>query len=193
MSSCCLLSCRSRDPPPNTHAHTPSNPQKWIYLPNSAYFRGEPPSRTLFLRIGRYPDPPPSAAPPAVDARALQLRAAPLPYADSWCGIQMQDSVFADLPQSGDHTGTGGPGGAGGAGYGSLPWCHGLSSDADYYGPATVRPPFIYSTIPGFAGCAQIQSLGTSSSVQISRDFIGVTWLVFPSFTMWGVFFFGLR
>lgn len=78
------------------------------------------------------------------------MRAAALPVSDSACGIQVQDSAFADLqPQFGDQVlPAGGHCGLDGDGYAAsvspadappLPWCHGLSSDADYYGPAMVR------------------------------------------------------
>ncbi|XP_026234482.1 colorectal cancer-associated protein 2 isoform X2 [Anabas testudineus] len=108
----------------------------------------------------RYVDPHPAV--PAADAsgggaRALQLRTAPFP--DSSCAMQMQGGTLNDSQQqfgdmmltssgySGNNSSSsivgGGGGGGGGGGYSAslpppptypLPWCHGLSSDADYYG-----------------------------------------------------------
>ncbi|XP_037632384.1 colorectal cancer associated 2 [Sebastes umbrosus] len=103
----------------------------------------------------RYVDPPPP--PPAISpadssscgARGLQLRAASFPVADSSCN--MQESAFHDIQQqfgdmmlpsngySGNNNNTTGSASS----YNTslppppsfpLPWCHGLSSDADYYG-----------------------------------------------------------
>uniref|UniRef100_UPI0037E8382E colorectal cancer associated 2 n=1 Tax=Semicossyphus pulcher TaxID=241346 RepID=UPI0037E8382E len=105
----------------------------------------------------RYVDPPP-AAPHAADssscgARALQLRTASFPFSDSSCNIQMQDSTFNDIQQqfgdmmlpSNGYNGSNNNSSTGGcsSSYAAslpprptlpLPWCHGLSSDADYYG-----------------------------------------------------------
>ncbi|XP_041662844.1 colorectal cancer associated 2 [Cheilinus undulatus] len=103
----------------------------------------------------RYVDPPP-AVPQSADsdncgARALQLRTASFPFSDS-CSIQMHENVFDDNQQqlgdmmlpSNAYSGSNNhstPVGCGG--YTTplptrptfpLPWCHGLSSDADYYG-----------------------------------------------------------
>lgn len=102
---------------------------------------------------------PPTAVPPAeasgCSARALQLRAASFAFPDSSRNIQMHESSFSDIQQQfGDRMlpNNGYCGNAnvegGGGGYNAplsppstlpLPWCHGLSSDADYYGPGTVR------------------------------------------------------
>ncbi|XP_051254023.1 colorectal cancer associated 2 [Dicentrarchus labrax] len=121
----------------------------------------------------RYVDPPPAV--PTAEAsgceRALQLRAASFPFPDSSCSIQLQESTFNDIQQqfgdtmlpsngySGNYNNNsstgGGGGGGGGGGYNAslpppptlpLPWCHGLSSDADYYGP-------------GMAPCSSPESL----------------------------------
>ncbi|XP_035535684.1 colorectal cancer-associated protein 2 [Morone saxatilis] len=106
---------------------------------------------------GRYVDPP--TAVPTAEAsgceRALQLRAASFPFPDSSCSIQLQESTFNDIQQqfgdmmlpsngySGNNNNNNNSTGGGG-GYNAslpppptfpLPWCHGLSSDADYYGP----------------------------------------------------------
>lgn len=95
---------------------------------------------------------PPSVIPPAdssCGARAVQLRTAAFP--ESSCSIQMQDGSFNDIQQQfGDVMLPGnGYGGnninnpSGGISYSAslppptaspLPWSHGLSSDADYYG-----------------------------------------------------------
>ncbi|XP_068173489.1 colorectal cancer associated 2 [Antennarius striatus] len=91
---------------------------------------------------GRCVDPPP--APPAdassCSARALQMRTDSFPCLDSSCSIQMQESVFHDIQQqfedmtlpssgySGNNTHLPPPHDL------PSPWCHGLSSDADYYG-----------------------------------------------------------
>ncbi|XP_020500517.1 colorectal cancer associated 2 [Labrus bergylta] len=105
----------------------------------------------------RYVDPPP-AVPLAADsnscaARSIQLRTASFPFPDSSCNIQMQESTFDDiqqqlgdmmLPSNGfnvsnnNHSSTVGGGGCSASlpplSTLPLPWCHGLSSDADYYG-----------------------------------------------------------
>lgn len=101
----------------------------------------------------------PTAVPPTdssgCSARALQLRAASFAFPDSSRNIQMHESSYTDVQQQfGDrmlpnngYCGNGNVEGGGG-GYNAplsppstlpLPWCHGLSSDADYFGPATVR------------------------------------------------------
>ncbi|XP_029302729.1 colorectal cancer associated 2 [Cottoperca gobio] len=101
----------------------------------------------------RYEDPPP-AIPPAdarsCGARDFQLRAASFPVSDSSCNSHMQEqSHFNDIQQqfgdmmlpsngySGNYNNN-----TGSSYNASLPslatfpltWCHGLSSDADYYG-----------------------------------------------------------
>lgn len=85
-------------------------------------------SRTLLLPAGRYRGPPPAAAPPAGDARALQMRAA--------AAADLQQQFGDQVLPGGGHCG--GDGGLEGGGYAAEPWSHGLSSDADYYGPAMV-------------------------------------------------------
>ncbi|XP_042270374.1 colorectal cancer associated 2, partial [Thunnus maccoyii] len=114
----------------------------------------------------RYVDPPPAV--PQADtsgysARVLQPCAATFPVLDSSCSIQMQESTFNDsqqqfgdmmLPGNGYSVNSNSTvgGGGGGGGYSAslpplpsfpLPWCHGLSSDADYYdyGMAPCSPP----------------------------------------------------
>ncbi|XP_070685607.1 colorectal cancer associated 2 [Pempheris klunzingeri] len=97
---------------------------------------------------------PPTAVPAADDsscgARTHQTRGATLPFPDSSCSIQMQDSTFPDAQQQfvdvmlpsngygGNHDTT-----SGFSSYNTslppppalpLPWSHRLSSDADYYG-----------------------------------------------------------
>lgn len=85
------------------------------------------------------------------------MRATPLTLPDSSCNIQMQESTFSDiqqhfgdmmLPSNGysvNNNNNGCGGGGGGISYNTplppaptlpLPLCHGLSSDADYYGHA---------------------------------------------------------
>ncbi|XP_038548689.1 colorectal cancer associated 2 [Micropterus salmoides] len=104
----------------------------------------------------RYVDPPPSI-PPAdasnCSARALHLRATLFPVPDSSCNFQMQESTFNDVPQhfedlmlpsngySCNHNNNNNNGGGGGYDASPpppptfpLPWCHGRSSDADFYG-----------------------------------------------------------
>ncbi|XP_044058750.1 colorectal cancer associated 2 [Siniperca chuatsi] len=104
--------------------------------------------------LGRYVDPPP-AIPPAdsssCGATALQLRTASFPVPDGSCNIQMQESTFNDIQQqfgdmmlpsngcSGNNNNNTGGGGSHSASLPPpptfpLPWCHRLSSDADYYG-----------------------------------------------------------
>lgn len=95
---------------------------------------------------GRYQDLPPAA--PA---------AASFPLADSGsCSIQMQEGAFSDIQQqfvNDRMPSCSGGGGVEGGYSGSLsppaalpaPWCHGLSSDEDYYGPGTVRLPQFFS------------------------------------------------
>uniref|UniRef100_UPI003AAD24EF colorectal cancer associated 2 n=1 Tax=Centroberyx gerrardi TaxID=166262 RepID=UPI003AAD24EF len=79
-------------------------------------------------------------------ARALQLRAASFPVLDGACGIQMQESAFNDNQQQFVDVmlpGNGYSNNDNGNSYSAsllplpsfpLPWSHGLSSDADYYG-----------------------------------------------------------
>ncbi|XP_034556205.1 colorectal cancer-associated protein 2 [Notolabrus celidotus] len=103
----------------------------------------------------RYVDPPP-AVPHAADSnscgvRALQLRTASFPFPDGSCNIQMQESAFNDIQQqfgdmmlpSNGYSGNNNSTGGGGGGFTAslpprptlpLPWSHGLSSDADFYG-----------------------------------------------------------
>lgn len=111
-------------------------------------------------------DPPTSVPPAANGSCALQLRAAAFAFPEAPCDIQVQDSGFGDLQQpqqqqqqhygdrmasSSGYCATTGLENGGGSGYSAplsppqsalpLPWCHGLSSDADYYGPGMVGVP----------------------------------------------------
>ncbi|XP_040902658.1 colorectal cancer associated 2, partial [Toxotes jaculatrix] len=103
----------------------------------------------------RYVDPPAAITPADASgcgARALQQRTASF-HDDTPCNIQMQGDTFDDIQQqfgdmmlpsnfySGSNSNS--IGGGGGSSYSAsmlppptLPpsWCHGLSSDADYYG-----------------------------------------------------------
>ncbi|KAM9359108.1 colorectal cancer associated 2 [Symphorus nematophorus] len=102
----------------------------------------------------RYVDPP-TAAPPAdassCGARSLQLRAASsFPFPDGSCNIQMPGSAFNDIQQqfgdmmlpsngySGNNNNNNNNNNHSSGSYNTSlpppPWCHGLSSDADYYG-----------------------------------------------------------
>nr|XP_046244357.1 colorectal cancer associated 2 [Scatophagus argus] len=107
----------------------------------------------------RYVEPPTAALPQDANScgtRALQLLAASFDFPDNSCNIQMQESAINDIQQqfgdmmlpgngySGNNNSIGG--GGGGCSYNAplppppnlpLPWCHGLSSDADYYGQGT--------------------------------------------------------
>lgn len=97
---------------------------------------------------------PPTTVPPANSSNSLQLRAATFAFPDTSCNIQMQENGFGDIQQlfgdrmlpSGGYSAASGMEN-GGSGYSAslspasslpLPWCHGLSSDADYYGPGMV-------------------------------------------------------
>ncbi|KAK5869028.1 hypothetical protein PBY51_009992 [Eleginops maclovinus] len=107
----------------------------------------------------RHEDPPPAISPDDVrgcGAPAFQLSTATFPVPDSSCGSQMQEErSFNDIPQqfsdmmlpgnvySGNNNTSSSGGGGGGGSYSAslpapptlpLPWCHALSSDADYYG-----------------------------------------------------------
>ncbi|KAF1393644.1 hypothetical protein PFLUV_G00018180 [Perca fluviatilis] len=102
----------------------------------------------------RYVDPPPavpSADASSCGARAFQLRAASFPVPDGSCSTQMQESTFNDIGQqfgdmmlhsngySGNNNNNNYTGSSSNASLPPpptfpLPWCHGLSSDADYYG-----------------------------------------------------------
>lgn len=114
----------------------------------------------------RYVDPP-TAAPQAdggsCGARALQMRASSLSFPESSCNIQMQESTFNDIQQqfgdvmlpSNGYSGNNNNNNSGGISYNGslpppptlpLPLCHGLSSDADYYGQ-------------GNAPCSPLESL----------------------------------
>ncbi|XP_036943069.1 colorectal cancer-associated protein 2 isoform X2 [Acanthopagrus latus] len=107
---------------------------------------------------------PPTAIPPAdassCGARAQHVRFASFPCADGSCSIPTQESSFHDIqPQFGDlmlpsnsYSGSSNntSGGVGSGGYSTslpppaalpLPLCHGLSSDADYYGMAPCSSP----------------------------------------------------
>lgn len=98
---------------------------------------------------------PPTAIPPAdassCGSRAQHLRFASLPCPDGSCNIPAQESSYQDVqPQFGDvmlpsngYNGSSNNSSVGGGGYSAslpppaalpLPLCHGLSSDADYYG-----------------------------------------------------------
>ncbi|KAL7401118.1 hypothetical protein ABVT39_023226 [Epinephelus coioides] len=117
----------------------------------------------------RYVDPPPTAAPvdaSSCGARAFQLRTAQFPVPDSSCNNLMQQSTFNDIQEQFGDMVLPGNGYSGSnnnnnnnnshhspdSGYNAflpphptfqLPWCPGLSSDADYYGPgmAPCSPP----------------------------------------------------
>ncbi|XP_070826751.1 colorectal cancer associated 2 [Chaetodon trifascialis] len=118
---------------------------------------------------GRYVVPP-TAVPPAdassCGARSLQLRTASFSLPDVPCNIQMQESASNDIQQqfgdmmlpihgySGNNNNNNNNSSCGGS-YSAplppppalpLPWCHGLSSDADYYGH-------------GMASCSSPESL----------------------------------
>ncbi|XP_032365866.1 colorectal cancer associated 2 [Etheostoma spectabile] len=98
----------------------------------------------------RYVDPPPaipSADASSCGARAFQLRAASFPVPDSSCNTQMQEITFNDIQQQFGDMMLHGNGYSGSNNNNNnynvsmpppptfpLPWCHGLSSDADYYG-----------------------------------------------------------
>ncbi|TNN01460.1 hypothetical protein fugu_010842 [Takifugu bimaculatus] len=94
----------------------------------------------------------------------------------------MQDGVFADFPQSGDRVlpagdhcgGDGGlEGGGGGYGGSASPWCHGLSSDADYYGPAMAAcssPESLKFCNPADPSCYSPQDSFSSSSSSSCYD-----------------------
>ncbi|GLD52929.1 colorectal cancer-associated protein 2 [Lates japonicus] len=112
---------------------------------------------------GRYVDPPPANTPAdtsSCGARALQLRTAPFQVSDSSCNIQMQGDIYNDIQQqfedmmlpSNCYSGNNNNNIGGGSSFNAslpppptfpLPWCHGLSSDADYYGNvmAPCSPP----------------------------------------------------
>ncbi|XP_068601904.1 colorectal cancer associated 2 [Brachionichthys hirsutus] len=93
---------------------------------------------------GRYTDPPPTAPPGDANgcsAQAFQMRSDSFPFLESSCSIQMQENIFNDIQQQfGDMTLP--SNGFSGNNITPLPpppnfpspWCHGLSSDADYYG-----------------------------------------------------------
>nr|XP_020476378.1 uncharacterized protein C11orf53 homolog [Monopterus albus] len=101
----------------------------------------------------RYVDPPlpiPEEGASTCDARALQLRTAAFPVPNSSCSIQMQGGTLNQIQQqTGDMMlpsngySVNNNNSIGGGSYTAslpppptfpLPWCHGLSSDADYYG-----------------------------------------------------------
>ncbi|KAK1899651.1 POU domain class 2-associating factor 1 [Dissostichus eleginoides] len=103
----------------------------------------------------RYEDPPSAISPDdarGYGARAFQLRTASFPVPDSSCGSQMhEEGSFNDIPQQfGDmmlpgngYSGNNNTNNSSGGSYSAslpapptlpLPWCHALSSDADYYG-----------------------------------------------------------
>ncbi|KAE8295664.1 hypothetical protein D5F01_LYC06599 [Larimichthys crocea] len=111
---------------------------------------------------GRYVDPP-SAIPPAdacsFGARALQLGSPSFVFPDSSCNVEVQENTFNDiqqqfgdvmLPSNGYSCNNNNNSNNNNTGSSNsysttlpppptlpLPWCHGLSSDADYYGHGT--------------------------------------------------------
>ncbi|KAM3616823.1 uncharacterized protein V6R79_024032 [Siganus canaliculatus] len=108
----------------------------------------DPPELCASTIPSRYADPPTAVSP--VDAsnyaRVFQLRAAASPFPESSCNMQMEAAAAGDVQQQfGDMMLPGN-----GYSYSAslppppslpLPWCHGLSSDVDYYGMAPCSSP----------------------------------------------------
>ncbi|XP_042342858.1 colorectal cancer associated 2 [Plectropomus leopardus] len=116
----------------------------------------------------RYVDPPPAITPAdtsSCPARAFQLRAVQFPVPDSSCNSLMQECTFNDIQEhfgdmmlpSNGYSGNNNNNNNNNTGSSyspslpphpsfQLPWCPGLSSDADYYGP-------------GMAPCSSPESL----------------------------------